>query len=356
VPQQLLIINPGSTSTKLAVFEDLQPMAEKTLRHQAQDLAGYPRVADQYPFRLKVIHEWLDEVGLAPSRLAAAVGRGGVLKPIMGGTYRVSHRMLEDLASGHYGEHASNLGARLAWEIAAPEGKPAFIVDPVVVDELGPLARLSGLPEIPRRSLFHALNQKAVARRAAREMGRRYDQVNLVVAHLGGGISVGAHQQGHVVDVNNGLDGEGPMSPERAGTVPSVGLVHHCYSWRYSLHEITARLVGQGGMVAYLGTNNALEAEQRAAAGDEQAQLVLEAIAYQVAKEIGRAVAVLRGRADAILITGGLARSEDLVEGIRRRVEFLAPVRVYPGEDEMAALAEGAWRVLTGEEEPREYR
>lgn len=356
MPHQLLVINPGSTSTKLAVFQDLRQTAEKTLRHQAQDLAGYARVADQHPFRLKLIREWLDEVGVAPPQLSAVVGRGGVLKPIMGGTYRVNHRMLEDLTSAPYGEHASNLGGRLAWEIAAPEGRPAFIVDPVVVDEMGPLARLSGLPEIPRRSVFHALNQKAVARRAAREMGRRYDQVNLVVAHLGGGISVGAHQQGHVVDVNNGLDGEGPMSPERAGTLPSVGLVHLCYSWRYSLHEISARLVGKGGMVAHLGTNNALEAERRAAAGDERARLVMEAIAYQVAKEIGRAVAVLRGRVDAILITGGLARSGGLVDSIRGRVEFLAPVRAYPGEDEMAALAEGALRVLTGEEEAREYR
>ncbi|MHB9146075.1 MAG: butyrate kinase [Symbiobacteriia bacterium] len=353
---RLLVINPGSTSTKLAIFEDLAQAHATTVRHDARVLADYPRVAEQYPFRQHMIRDWLKSIGVEPASLAAAVGRGGVLKPILGGTYRVNHRMLEDLARAQYGEHASNLGARLAWEIAAPEGKPAFIVDPVVVDEMGPLARLSGLPEIPRRSLFHALNQKAVARRAAHDLGRSYEQVNLIVTHMGGGITVGAHLQGHVVDVNNGLDGEGPMSPERAGTAPSIGLVHLCYSWRYSLAEITSRLVGRGGLVAYLGTNDALEVEQRIAAGDEQAKLLYEAMAYQVAKEIGRAAAVLRGRLDAIVITGGLARSEGLIASIERRVAFLGRVLVYPGEDELKALAEGALRVLEGEEEAREYR
>lgn len=356
MPHRLLVINPGSTSTKLAVFEGPTAAAEQTVRHDVRELADYPRIADQYPFRLKVIQGWLDSIGEDPARFTATVGRGGILKPITGGTYRVNHRMLADLSAAPYGEHASNLGARLAWEIAAPQGLPSFIVDPVVVDELGPLARLSGLPEIPRRSLFHALNQKAVARRAARDLGKRYDQVNLVVVHLGGGITVGAHHLGHVVDVNNGLDGEGPMSPERAGTVPSVGLVHLCYSWRYSLKEITARLVGKGGLVAHLGTNSALEAEQRVESGDELARLVFETMAYQIVKEIGRAAAVLRGRIDAMVITGGLARSDRLVDDVRRRVSFLAPVLVYPGEDEMSALAEGVLRVLNGEEEVREYR
>lgn len=356
MPHRLLVINPGSTSTKMAVFLDNQPAESTTLRHDARDLEDYPHIGDQYPFRQQVIREWLSSIGVQPADLSAAVGRGGVLKPIMGGTYRVNHRMLEDLSRATYGEHASNLGARLAWEIATPEGKPAFIVDPVVVDEMGPLARFSGLPEIPRRSLFHALNQKAVARRAAKDLGQSYEQVNLVVVHMGGGITVGAHQQGHVVDVNNGLDGEGPMSPERAGTVPSVGLVHLCYSWRYSLPEITGRLVGRGGLVAHLGTNSLLEVEQRIVAGDEKAKLVFDAMAYQVAKEIGRAAVVLRGRLDAVVITGGMARSDLLVGEIEKGIGFLGRVLVYPGEDELAALAEGALRVLNGEEEPREYR
>lgn len=355
MPHKILVVNPGSTSTKLAVFLDEDILFQEAVRHEAAVLAEFLRVIDQYHFRRDVILKWLGSVEVNPGDLDAVVGRGGILRPIVGGTYLVNQAMLQDLEAAAFGEHAANLGARLAYEIAAPQGKPAFIVDPPVVDEMEPLARLSGLPEIPRRSMFHALNQKAVARRACRDLGKRYEEAGLVVAHLGGGITVGAHRRGRIIDVNNGLDGEGPFSPERAGTVPSLGLVHLCFSWRYSLPEVMKKLVGGGGLVAHLGTNDAREAERRAATGDEKARLVYESLAYNVAKEIGRAAAALAGRVDAVIITGGLAHSKVLSDWIRDRVSFLAPVLLYPGEDEMRALAEGCLRVLRGEESPRTY-
>ncbi|HWI64454.1 MAG TPA: butyrate kinase [Symbiobacteriaceae bacterium] len=354
---RLLIINPGSTSTKIAVFEDEQLTFKEDLRHSAEELAKFPRVYDQYAYRKDMILQWLVSVGVAPASLSAVVGRGGLLRPIPGGTYRVNERMLADLKAGLQGEHASNLGAALAWEIAHAAGdKPAFIVDPVVVDELEPVARISGLPTMPRRSIFHALNQKAVARRAAKELGRPYDELNLIVVHLGGGVSVGAHGKGRVVDVNNALDGEGPMSPERAGSLQSLSLVHLCYSWRYTLPEISKMAVGKGGFVAHLKTNDAREVENRALGGtDAKAETVFKAMAYQVAKEIGRCAVALHGKVDRIILTGGLARAKPLVQWITESTQWIAPILVYPGEDEMTALNEGALRVLKGEEEPKEY-
>ncbi len=353
---RLLIINPGSTSTKIAIFDDDQPIHTETLRHSSEEIGRFARVFDQYPFRRELILRWLEQVGTPPASLAAVVGRGGILRPIPGGTYKVGPRMLRDLAEGSLGEHASNLGAALASEIAAVAGGiPAFIVDPVVVDEMEPVARISGLPGMPRRSLFHALNQKAVARRAAREMGRKYREVNLVVVHLGGGITVGAHRQGRVIDVNNGLDGEGPMSPERAGTLPSLGVVHLSFSWRYALPEIARMVVGQGGLVAHLGTNDAREVERTVAKGNSHAELIYRGMAYQVAKEVGRAAVALGGKVDRVVLTGGLAHSKLLTGWVAERVQWIAPVAVYPGEDELPALAEGALRVLQGEEEAREY-
>jgi len=353
---RLLIINPGSTSTKIAIFEADLPVHTETLRHSSEEIGRFTRVYDQYPFRRELILQWLERVGTPPGDLSAVVGRGGILRPIAGGTYRVGPRMLKDLAAGTLGEHASNLGAALASEIAAAAGGiAAFIVDPVVVDEMEPVARISGLPGMPRRSLFHALNQKAVARRAARELGRSYQEVNLVVVHLGGGITVGAHRQGRVIDVNNGLDGEGPMSPERAGTLPSLGVVHLSFSWRFALPEISRMVVGQGGLVAHLSTNDAREVERAVLEGNSHAEMVYRGMAYQVAKEVGRAAVALRGKVDGIALTGGLAHSRLLTGWIAERVQWIAPVCVYPGEDELPALAEGALRVLRGEEEAREY-
>ncbi len=353
---RLLIINPGSTSTKIAIYEDEAPVHVQTLRHSAEELSRFQRVYDQYPFRRDLILQWMESVGVSPASLDAAAGRGGLLRPISGGTYRVGERMLADLRKGAYGEHASNLGAALAAEIAEiAGGKPAFIVDPVVVDELEPVARISGMPGMPRRSIFHALNQKATARRVARDLGKPYEELNLVVVHLGGGITIGAHRRGRVIDVNNGLDGEGPMSPERAGTLSSVGLVHLSFSWLYTLPEISRMIVGQGGLVAHLGTNDARDVERRIDEGDEQARLVYEAMAYQVAKEVGRAAVALGGKVDRVVLTGGLAHSQMLTSWITERTEWIAPVVLYPGEDELQALAEGVLRVLRGEEEAKDY-
>lgn len=353
---RLLIINPGSTSTKIALFDDEQPVFTQTLRHSAAEIGRFARVYDQYAFRRDLILAALRERGVPVESLSAAVGRGGLLRPIPGGTYVVDREMRSELAAAAYGEHASNLGALLAYEIAQiAGGVPAFIVDPVVVDELEPEARLTGLPDMPKRSIFHALNQKATARRAAAEMGKPYERLNLVVVHLGGGVSVGAHRQGRVIDVNNALDGDGPMSPERSGTLPTLGLVSLAFSWQYTLPEVSRMVVGKGGLVAHLGSNDAREVEARIAAGDSEARAVYEALAYQVAKEVGRAAVALSGQVDRIILTGGLAHSPMLTGWIEEQVRWIAPVGIYPGEDEMEALAAGALRVLRGEEQARRY-
>lgn len=354
---RILAINPGSTSTKIALFEDEREMGNNTQRFTREEVDVYPTIMDQEEFRLEAIEHVLRERNRKLEEIDAFVGRGGLLRPIDGGTYRVNDEMIADLVSEKYGAHACNLGAVLARRLASEAGgKEAFIVDPVVVDEMIPEARLSGLPEIERRSIFHALNQKAIARRAAAEIGRTYEEVNLIVAHMGGGISVGAHLKGRVVDVNNALDGEGPFSPERGGAVPAGELARLAFSGSFSFDDLMRKLVGQGGMMAHLGTSDLRVAQQRADEGDEKAQLILEAMAYQISREIGAKAAVLSGQVDAVALTGGLAYGERFVELIRRRVAFIAPVRVYPGEDEMKALAEGALRVLRGEEEPRQYR
>lgn len=354
---RLLVINPGSTSTKIAVYEDEKPLLEHTLRHSAQELQGFVGIIDQYQFRKDIILEHLHSQGINLNKLSAVVGRGGVLKPIPGGTYAVNDLMVQDLKSGVQGQHASSLGGLIAGEIADQFSIPAYIVDPVVVDELSDLARISGMPEIQRRSIFHALNQKAGARRAAAEAGKEYEQANFIVVHLGGGISVGAHLRGRVVDVNNALNGDGPFSPERAGGLPVGDLVKLCYSGKYTLAELQKRLVGQGGLVAYLGTNDGRTVQQRVEAGDQETTLIYKAMAYQIAKEIGSCAAVLKGDVDAIVLSGGLAHdSTFLVPWIAERVSFIAPVKVYPGEFEMLALAQGGLRVLTGKEQAREYK
>ena len=352
---RILVINPGSTSTKIGVFTDDIPLVERTIRHEDKELNRYGSIFEQYEFRKHVILEELDREGINVSRLSAVCGRGGLLRPIEGGTYLVNDQMLADLRAGYNGEHASNLGGVIAHEIASGLNIPAYIVDPVVVDEMDPLARVSGFPAIERKSIFHALNQKAVARRVAQDLGKRYEDVSLIVAHMGGGITVGAHRQGKVIDVNNGLNGDGPFSPERAGTVPAGDLVRLCFSGDFYREEIMKKLVGQGGLSGYLGTNDALKVERMIDKGNSRAKLVYEAMAYQVAKEIGASAAVLKGRIDGIVLTGGLAYGKAFTQLISDRVNWMAEVIVVPGENELQALAEGALRVLRKEEDAKIY-
>jgi butyrate kinase len=350
MPQRLILaINPGSTSTKFSLFEEETVVFEKSLRHSSEDLQIFPNITDQFNFRKNLIMNELVERGIDLSGIMAVVGRGGLVKPIESGVYEVNSKMKEDLRSGAYGSHASNLGALIADDIASslPMAK-AFIVDPVVVDEFQPVARLSGHPEIERKSIFHALNQKAVARIYAASEGRSYEEMNLIIAHMGGGVSVGAHKLGRVIDVNNALDGDGPFSPERSGGLPAGSLANLCFSGNYSHAEIKQMLTGKGGMVAYLDTNNFIEVCQKAKNGDAFALLVREAAAYQTGKEIASMAAVLHGKVDAIILTGGLAFEEDHVNYIKSMIDFIARVVVYPGEDELKALAFNGLLALDG--------
>jgi len=350
----ILAINPGSTSTKVALFQDEEELGRKELPHRAEDLAGFPRVADQKAYRLGAIEALMEARGRRFEELSAVVGRGGIVDPIPGGTYRVGPLLLEHLHRGKPWEHASNLGGILAEAIASPLGIPSFIVDPVAVDELEDLARITGLPELPLRSLVHALNVKATVRLAARDLNRDWQELSVVVAHLGSGFSICAHREGRIVDVNNANE-RGPFSPERAGGVPALELVRLAYSGRWTQQDLRRRLVGRGGLSAYLGTTDLREAAARIAAGDEGADRVVEAMAFQVAQEIAAMAVPLRGKVDAVILTGGVAHSSDFVARVQRRVEWIAPVLRYPGEDEMKALCQGALRVLRGEEEPRDY-
>lgn len=353
---RMLIINPGSTSTKIGVYDDENQILEETIRHSAEEIAKFETIFDQLDFRREVIEEVLKQRGFDLKTFNAIVGRGGLLKPIEGGTYVVNELMLHDLKVGIQGQHASNLGGIIAHQIAKSLKIPAFIVDPVVVDELLDVARISGIAEIDRRSVFHALNQKAVARKYAKEHSKKYDELNLIVAHMGGGISVGAHKMGKVIDVNNALDGEGPFSPERSGGVPVGDLVKLCFSGKYTLQEMKKKINGKGGFVSYLGTNNAKEVDKKAENGDEKCKLLFDAMGYQIAKEIGKCAAVLCGKIDAIILTGGIAYSEAMRNNIKERVKFIAPVVSYPGEDELLALAQGGLRVLNGEEKAKIYK
>lgn len=352
---KILAINPGSTSTKVAVFENENLLYEKTLRHSFEEIGQYEKIADQFEFRKNVIKDALKEANLNVENLDAIVGRGGLLKPIQGGTYKVSEVMVEDLKVGILGEHASNLGGIIAKDMADEVSIPSFIVDPVVVDEMEDVARISGMPEIPRVSIFHALNQKAIGRRAAKDMNKKYEDCNLLIVHMGGGVTVGAHKKGKVIDNTNGLDGEGPFSPERSGGLPVGGLMKLCYDNQLSKAEIGKRIKGNGGVVAYLGTNDMREVENMISKGDENAILIYNAMVYQICKEIGAYSTVLKGEVDAIILTGGIAYSQTIREKIEDRVKFIAPVKAYPGEDEMIALAQGGLRVLNGEEEALDY-
>lgn len=352
---KILTINPGSTSTKIAVFDNEDLVFEKTLRHSSEEIGKYDKISDQFEFRKTVIEDVLTEGGIKTSDLDAVVGRGGLLKPIEGGTYVVNEAMIDDLRVGVLGEHASNLGGIIAKEIGDAVNIPSYIVDPVVVDEMDDVARVSGIEDIDRKSIFHALNQKATARRAAKELEKEYFDCNFIVAHMGGGISVGAHEKGRVIDVANALDGEGPFSPERSGGLPVGDLVKMCFSGKYTQDEIKKKIKGNGGLVGYLNTNDGREVESRIEAGDEKAKLVYEAMAYQVSKEIGSCASVLKGNVDAILLTGGIAYSKMFTGMIEERVNFISDVKIYPGEDEMIALAQGGLRVLNKEEEPKNY-
>jgi butyrate kinase len=351
---KILAINPGSTSTKMAVYINNQVEFEQVIRHTSNELKSFARIYDQYNYRRQLVEKALADHNIKICELAAVVGRGGPLKPMDSGTYTVNKTMAEDLKVGVQTEHASNLGGLLARGIASQAGIPAFIVDPVSVDEFEPLARITGLPEISRRSLFHALNLKAVAHRVAKDLDKQYNVLTLILVHLGGGISVGVQQKGRMIDVTNPNDA-GPFSPERAGGLPSHALVKMCFSGEYTLEDIKKKLVGQAGLVAHLGTNDGREIESRIAGGDTRAALIYEAMAYQVAKEIGAMATVVQGCVDAVVLTGGLAHSRLLTKMICDRVKFISQVLIYPGEDELEALVEGTLRILRGEEQPKIY-
>ena len=350
-----LIINPGSTSTKIGVFEDENLLFEETLRHTTEEISSYATIVDQKDFRKNIIIALLKEKNFDIKTLDVVVGRGGMLKPIPSGTYAVTDDLLHDLVIGKQGPHASNLGGILAREIGDEIGVPSYIVDPVVVDELQTVARYSGVPELPRTSVFHALNQKAVAKRYAKEIGKAYESLRLIVVHMGGGVSVGAHIDGKVVDVFNALDGDGAFSPERAGAVPSGALIKMCFSGQYTEKEVYGKIVGKGGFNAYLGTNDMRNVTKMANEGDAHAAEVKEAFLYQVAKDIGSMACVLQGKVDQIIVTGGFAYGEDVIANLKEKAGWIAPFTVYPGEDELLALAQGALRVMNGEEKAMVY-
>ncbi|MBI5216861.1 MAG: butyrate kinase [Ignavibacteriae bacterium] len=347
----VLIINPGSTSTKVAIVEDERLIESETFRHSAEQLQQFSHVWEQFEFRLETCKQWTAEHVQACS---AVVAIGGLLRPLQGGVYRVNQKMLDDARSNFQGEHASNLGCALAFEIAKQYNIPAFVVDPVSVDEFEPLAYYSGHARIKRRSLSHALNIHAAARRASEQLNISLSQSSFVVGHLGGGISIAPVRNGKIVDVND-ASSDGPFSPERTGGLPLQPFISLLYSEKFTEQELRQLVMGKGGLVSYLGTNSVVEAEQRANAGDATAREALQAMAYQIAKEIGAMATVLNGNLDAIILTGGIATSELVTSWIVERVKFIAPVLIFPGEDEMVSLALGAFRVLRGEEQLKEY-
>lgn len=353
---RILAINPGSTSTKIAVFEDEDEVFSSTLRHTAEELAVFETIADQWDFRRQLVLQALSEHGMKIEDMDAVACRGGLIRPIPGGTYRVNERMLEDCRNGFQGHHASNLGALIGHQIEAESGIPAFVVDPPSVDEMSVMARYSGHPAVRRTSLFHALNQKAVARRYAAETGRRYEDLNLIVCHMGGGISVGAHMHGKVVDTENAFGGEGPFTPGRAGSMPVNEIVKCCFKGDLDQEGVMDLLTRNSGMMAYLGTTSMQEIIRRAQEGEDKPQEVMEAFLYQIVKEIAAMSVALQGDVDQILLTGGIAYGEFVTGALREQTEWIAPVSVYPGEEEMLALAQGALRVLRGEEAAKEYR
>jgi len=352
----VLAVNPGSTSTKFGIYDDDKIIFDETIRHSVDEISAYGRISDQFSFRKELIMRELKKRKIPAENIKAIVGRGGLLKPIESGIYEVNDLMTKDLESGERGEHASNLGGLIAADIARDiPGSKAFIVDPVVVDEMHDIARLSGHPLLQRKSIFHALNQKAVARAYAESVNKEYEDLNLIVAHMGGGISVGAHLKGKVVDVNNALNGDGPFSPERAGTLPAGQLVDLCFSGKYTYNEVMKMLNGKGGMVAYLGTNNFMEISRIASSGEEKTKIVQEGSSYQVAKEIAACAAVMKGKVDAIILTGGMAYEQTHTDYISQMVGFIADIVIYPGEDELKTLAHNGFMAIDKKISIKEY-
>lgn len=355
--QLILAINPGSTSTKIAVYHREKQLFLKNIKHESKEISTFEHISDQYSFRKQIILKEISEAGFELKDFEVIVGRGGLLKPISGGVWLVNNEMKKDLKVGVMGQHASNLGGLIVSDIAdSIPGAKAIIADPVVVDELSDLARVSGHPLMPRCSIFHALNQKAIARKHAKQEGKVYEEMNLIVVHLGGGISIGAHKEGMVIDVNQALDGEGPFSPERTGSLPVNEVIKICFSGEYTQAEIKKMVCGKGGFVAYLGTNDAYQVECRAVEGDKEAEFIQKAMAYQVSKEVGSAATVLKGKVDAILLTGGIAYSKPFIELMKDRINFIAPIHVYPGEDEMGSLAMNAFMLQNGEVDLKIYK
>jgi len=352
--RKILAINPGSTSSKIGYYEDTNCISSITIRHNQEEIAQYDSIIDQYPMRKDAIMEWLKDQKIEVGELDGVVGRGGLLKPTHGGTFKVNEKIISDLKNARYGVHASNLGAIIAQEIATMAKVDAFIVDPVTTDEFEPLARYSGHPEIQRVSVFHALNQKASARTVCEKMGKEYNEVNMIIAHLGGGATIAAHEKGRAIDVNHGLE-EGPFTPERSGGLPVLEIIKMSYSGKYTHDEMKKKIVGRGGMTAYLGTSDIQAIVKMADDGDKKASEILEAMVYQICKEIGACSTVLKGKVDAIVITGGVAYNDFVTDRIKERVSFIAPIHILPGENELLSMTSGVLRVLEGKEEAGLY-
>lgn len=352
--ERILAVNPGATSTKFAVFEGESVLIKKTVEHHGNELEPFARVFDQYPYRIGLLRQELIAAGIELTTLNAVVGRGGLMKPLAGGTYLINEAMVNEMEKAERGEHASNLGSVIAYQLGLELNVPAFIVDPVSVDELEPVARVSGSPWFERVSMSHALNMKAVARKVAAELGKKYEESKLLVAHLGTGVSLSVHYGGRMIDIVDGKD-EGPFAPDRCGSVPCSQLVKLCYSGKYSEQEVKTGLFGSGGLQAYLGTKDIRQVKKLADEGDAQAALLLEALSYQVSKAIGSLATVLKGEIDRIVLTGGMAYATYFTDAIVERVGFIAPVIIVPGEEELESLAAGARRVVRGEEQARIY-
>jgi butyrate kinase len=353
--RHILAINVGSTSTKVAFYRDSERLVQESITYSAADLSRYEGLGEQLPLREEGLRKFIEKNAIDMSKVDLVISRGGLGKPGPAGAYTIDQAMCDDLMRGRYGKHPSALGPSMALGLARKQHMPAVVIDPPSTDEFQPLARVSGLPEIERKSAFHALNQKAAARKAAGKLNKRYEDVNLVVAHLGGGITIGAHCKGLVIDCTHGLS-EGPFTPERAGALPTQDLLDLAQSGLLSPKDLARKLVGQGGLAAYLGTTNAVEVEGSIRKGGGKAELIFQAMAYQIAKDIGAMATVLAGKVDGVVLTGGLAHSEMLTGWVRQQTKFIAPVFIFPGEDEMEAMAEGALRILRGEETPREYQ
>ncbi len=351
----MLVINPGSTSTKIAVYDNKTEVLNQTIRHDSEKIETFEKVIDQYEFRVETIEKILASKNITVDKFDVIVGRGGMLKPIEGGAWIINEKMIDDLRKAERGEHASNLGAVIAQNIADKIGVKAYIVDPVVVDEMDDVARISGIPEIERSSVFHALNQKASARKLATQLGEKYEDINLIVTHMGGGVTVGAHKRGRVVDVNNGVYGDGPFTPERSGSLPPEQVIQMCFSGKYTMPEMIKKIHGKGGMAAYLGTADCRVVEEEINKGNKKFELILDAMAYQIAKEIGEMAVVLDGEIDGILLTGGLAFYKDLMDRIIKKIKFLGKIHVVPGENEMEALRDGVLMALDGKMQLHEY-